>query len=42
MGDSDVDCSGSVGGNDVYRERAEPVLVSLSNSYSEDDRILGR
>ena len=30
------------GDGDVYRERAEPVLVLLSDSYSEDDRILGR
>jgi len=27
------------GGDDVYRGRAEPVLVLLSNSYS-DDKIL--
>ena len=27
------------GGNDVYNGRAEPVLVSLSDSYSEDDAI---
>ena len=23
----------------MYRERAEPVLVSLSDSYSEDNKI---
>ena len=27
------------GGGDVYKGRAEPVLVSLSDSYSEDDTI---
>jgi len=26
---------GSVGGNEVYNGRVEPVLVSLSNLYSE-------
>ena len=25
------------GGGDVYKGRAEPVLVSLSDSYSEDE-----
>jgi len=38
----DGDCGGGVGGNDMYNESAKPVLVSLSNLYSEDDRILGR
>ena len=27
------------GGSDVYNERAEPVLVSLSDSYLEDEEI---
>ena len=27
------------GGGDVYSGRAEPVLVSLSDSYSEDEEI---
>jgi len=27
------------GGGDVYKERAELVLVSLSDSYSEDNKI---
>jgi len=41
MGEGDDDCGGGgVGGKDVYKERAEPVLVSLSDSYSKDDRIL--
>jgi len=28
------------GGEDVYKRRAEPVLVSLSDSYSNDEEIL--
>ncbi len=28
------------GGDNVYNGRAEPMLVSLSDSYSEDDAIL--
>ena len=39
MGDDDVEGGGGVGGEDVYNGRAEPVLVSLSDSYSEDDAI---
>ena len=42
MGEGDDDCGGGDGGEDVYKRRAEPVLVSLSDSYSNDDRILGR
>ena len=30
------------GDGDVYKGRAEPVLVLLSDSYSENDRILSR
>ena len=30
------------GDSDVYKGRAEPVLVLLSDSYSENDRILSR
>jgi len=30
---------GDGGGGDVYKGRAEPVLVSLSDSYSEDEEI---
>jgi len=37
MGDGD--CGGGVGGVDVYKGRAEPVLVSLSDLYSEDNSI---
>ena len=39
MGDGDDDCGGGEGGEDVYKGKTEPVLVSLSDSYSEDDAI---
>ena len=39
IGDSVVDCGGGVGGDEVYKGRAEPMLVSLSDLYSDDDRI---
>jgi len=41
MGKGDDDSSGGDdgGGGDVYKGRAEPMLVSLSDSYSEDDSI---
>ena len=39
IGDND---GGGGGSKDVYKGRTEPVLVSLSDSYSEDNRILGR
>ena len=40
MGDGDCDGGGGVGGSgDVYTGRAEPVLVSLSDSYSDDEEI---
>jgi len=42
MRDGDVDCGGGIGGDDVYKGSMEPVLVLLSDLYSEDDRILGR
>jgi len=35
MGEGDDDS----GDGDVYKRRAESVLVSLSDSYSEDDSI---
>jgi len=38
MGESD-DSGGGDGGDDVYKRRVEPVLVSLSNLYSEDNSI---
>ena len=37
MGDDDG--GGGEGGDDVYNGRAEPVLVSLSDSYSDDEAI---
>ena len=37
--DGDDDSGGGDGGDDVYRRRVEPMLVSLSDSYSEDDSI---
>ena len=42
MDEGDNDGSGGDGGENVYKRRAEPVLVSLSDSYSKDNRILGR
>ena len=42
MGIGDDNGGGGNGGEDVYKGRAEPMLVSLSDLYSEDDRILGR
>ena len=39
MGDGDDNGGGGEGGEDVYNGRAEPVLVSLSDSYSEDEAI---
>ena len=38
MGDG-VDSGGGVGGDDVYIGRTEPALVSVSDSYSEDEII---
>ena len=32
----DADGGGGVGGDDVYSERTEPILVSLSDLYSEE------
>jgi len=37
IGDSDDD-----GSDGTYKGSAEPVLVPLSESYSEDDRFLSR
>ena len=39
MGDGDDDGGSGDGGDDVYNGRTEPVLVSLSDSYSEDEAI---
>jgi len=38
MGDGDDD-GGGEGGEDVYNGKTELVLVSVSDSYSEDDTI---
>ena len=40
MGEGDDDCGGGVGGEDIYTGKAEPVLVSVSYSYSDDEAIL--
>ena len=40
IGDGDVDGGGGGGSEEVYNGSAEPMLVSLSDSYSEDDSIL--
>ena len=37
MGDDDG--GGSDGGNDVYKGKTEPALVSVSDSYSDDEAI---
>ena len=42
MGGGDDESGGGDGGEDVYKGRAEPMLVSLSDLYSDDDRILSR
>ena len=39
MGMGDDDGGGGVGGEDMYNGRAEPVLVSVSDSYSNDEAI---
>jgi len=39
IGAGDGDDSGGEDGEDVYKGSMEPVLVLLSNSYSEDDKI---
>jgi len=40
MGDVDDGGGGGVRGEDVYSGNAEPVLDSVSDSYSEDEIIL--
>ena len=37
MGDADV--GGGGGGEDVYKGKTEPALVSVSDSYSKDEKI---
>jgi len=39
MGVGDNDGGGGDGGDDVYSGKAEPALVSVSDSYSEDEAI---
>ena len=39
MGEDGDDCGGGVGGENVYSGNTEPVLVSVSDSYSEDAEI---
>jgi len=39
IGDKDDDGGGGVGGEDVYNGKTEPALVSVSDSYSEDEEI---
>jgi len=41
IGEGVVDCGGGVGGEDMYKGKAEPVLASVSDLYSDDDSILG-
>ena len=40
MGDGVCDGGGGVGGEDMYNGRAEPMLVSVLDLYSNDDAIL--
>ena len=39
MGIGDDDGGGGEGGDDVYKGKTEPALVSVSDSYSEDEII---
>ena len=39
MGKGDDESGSGVGGEDVYKGKAEPVLDSVSDSYSEDEII---
>jgi len=39
MGEEDDDCGGGVGGEEVYIGNTEPALVSVSDSYSDDEII---
>ena len=39
MGDGGDDCGGGEGGEDMYKDKTEPVLVSVSDSYSKDEII---
>ena len=39
IGEGDDEGGGGDGGEDVYSGKAEPVLVLLLDSYSDEDRI---
>ena len=39
IGDVDDEGGGGVRGDDVYNGKTEPVLVSVSDSYSDDEAI---
>ena len=39
IGNVDDEGGDSVGGDDVYNSKTEPVLVSVSDSYSDDEAI---
>ena len=39
IGNNDVDGGDGVGGKNVYNGKTEPALVSVSDSYSEDEII---
>ena len=39
MGNVDDDGGGGVGGEDVYNGKTEPTLVSVSDSYSDNEAI---
>jgi len=39
IGDVDDEGGGGVGGDNVYKGRTEPALVSVLDSYSEDEII---
>jgi len=38
-GESMGDCGGGEGGEDMYKGKTEPALVSVSDSYSKDEII---
>jgi len=39
MGEGDDEGGGGDGSEDIYNGKAKPILVSLSDSYSDEDRI---
>jgi len=40
IGDDDIDCGGGIDSDETYKGSTEPVLVSPSDSYSDEERIL--